>query len=204
MNPHHIQTIEEIFAKQLFRNLLLQCLVGCSDDSNVGLDRGVSADTRKLSLLQNPQNLALDGQRHVANLVEEQRSTIALLKSPNSLRRSAGKGSFFVSEELAFQQVFRDCSAIDCDERLDASIAVMMDRSSDELLARAAFTGDHHRRIAMRNSADHLKDLLHRLRFADQTVLILLNGQLRLECCGRTHFSLSCQSRIDDRLYVER
>src|SRR5437667_134003 len=104
MNPDYIQPIEKIFAKKLLRNLLFQCLVGGSDDSNVGLNSGISADTRELPLLQNSENLALHCQRHVADLIQKQRSAVALLKPPNSLRRSASKSPFFVPEEFAFQQ----------------------------------------------------------------------------------------------------
>src|SRR5580692_4869732 len=107
-------------------------------------------------------------------------------------------------EKFALQQILWNRSAIDRNERLEATIAVMMNRPRDQLLAGAAFAGDHYRCVAMRDAAHHLEDLLHRLGLADQAVLILLDGQLGLERGRGTHFSLRGQSRIDNRLQIER
>ena len=79
-----------------------------------------------------------------------------------------------------------------------------MDGAGDEFLAGAALAGDHHRRVAVRDAADHLEDLLHRGGLADDAVLMLLDGELRLEGRGRAHLGLRLERGIDDDLEVER
>ena len=65
-----------------------------------------------------------------------------------------------------------------------------MDRAGDEFLARAALARDHHRRVAVRHAADHLEHLLHGLGLAHDAVLVLLDGELRLERRGGAHLAL--------------
>ena len=55
----------------------------------------------------------------------------------------------------------------------------------------------------MRDAADHLKHLLHRLRLSNQAILILLNCELRLECGGGPHLGLSIQGRVYHRFEIE-
>ena len=66
-----------------------------------------------------------------------------------SLARSR-EGAFFVAEQLAFQQRFREGGAVDRDERIPTALARIMDRLREQLLAGAAFTGDENGRIGPR------------------------------------------------------
>ena len=78
-----------------------------------------------------------------------------------------------------------------------------MDGAGDQFLAGAALAGDHHRRIAVRDAADHLEDLLHRHGLADDGVLMLLDGELRLEGRRRLHLGLRLERGVDDDLEIE-
>ena len=115
------------------------------------------------------------------------RPAVALLETADALGDRPGKRPFFVAEKLAFQQRLRDGGAVDRHEELVAAPAVMMDRTRDQFLARAALAGDHHRGLAVRDAAYHLEDLLHRLGLPDDAVLVLVDGELRLERRGRAH-----------------
>ena len=55
----------------------------------------------------------------------------------------------------------------------------------------------------VRDAADHFEDLLHRRGFADDRVLMLLDGELRLEGGGRAHLGLRLERGIDDDLEIE-
>ena len=81
-----------------------------------------------------------------------------------------------------------------------AARAVVVDGACDEFLAGAAFAGDHNRRVGARDAADHFENLLHRGGFADDAVLVILDGELGLEIGGRAHLGLGLQRSIDDDL----
>src|SRR6476620_1095989 len=98
MNANHIQSIKEVLPEPLLGDFFFQVLVGCADNANVRADGLVAAYPRKLSLLQDSQDLALDLDGHLADLVQKQRAVIALLEAPNPLAMRASEGSLFVTE----------------------------------------------------------------------------------------------------------
>src|SRR4029450_5434685 len=98
MDANHIESIKKIFPKAFLGNFFFKVLVRRADDANVRADGLVAANPRKLALLQNPQDLALDLHRHFAYLVQKERAVIALLEASNPLAMRAGEGTFFVTE----------------------------------------------------------------------------------------------------------
>ena len=79
--------------------------MGGRDQPHVGPDRLVAADALEGLLLEQAQDLGLQGQRHVADLVEEQRAAVALLELADAAAVGAGEGALLVAEQLALQQV---------------------------------------------------------------------------------------------------
>ena len=61
-----------------------------------------------LALLQDAQELGLHGERHVADLVEEERPSARALELPAPLLRRAGERARLVPEELALDELARD------------------------------------------------------------------------------------------------
>ena len=57
----------------------------------------------QLALLQHPQELHLHRQRHVADLVEEERAAVRLLETPQARLLRAGERAALVAEELDFR-----------------------------------------------------------------------------------------------------
>ena len=112
-----------------------------------------AADARDLPLLEHAQQLHLRRQRHVADLVEEQRARVRELEAPDATLGRAGERALLVAEQLALEQRLRQRPAVHGDERLVAPRTEPMDRARDELLARAALALDEHR-------ARHRRDLL--------------------------------------------
>ena len=61
--------------------------VGRGDDPHVDAEGLVAADALELALLQEAQQLHLDGRRDLADLVEEQRAAVGLLEAAVAARR---------------------------------------------------------------------------------------------------------------------
>ena len=79
-----------------------------------------------------------------------------------------GEGPFAMAEQFAFDQIFRQCAAVDRHERHFGPQALIVHRPGDQFLARAGFAEDQHGRVGRRNLGDQPADLLHFLRIADQ------------------------------------
>src|SRR5204863_4017486 len=105
---------------------------------------------RDLSFLQHAQQLHLRRQRHIADLVEEQRPGMREFEAADTALRGAGERALLVPEQFALEQRLRQRTNVHRDERLRASRTETMDRPRHELLARSALTldeyGTRHRR----------------------------------------------------------
>ena len=148
----------------------LQVAVRGRDQPHVGPDRLVAADPLERLLLQQPQDLGLERQRHVADLVEEERAAVALLELADPPPLGAGEGTLLVAEQLALQQGLGDGGAVDGQERRLGPGAVLVDGARDQLLAGAALAGDQDGDVLGRDPADRLVDLEHGRAAADDRV----------------------------------
>ncbi len=83
------------------------------------------------------------------------------------------KAPFLVAEEFGLDEVLRDRGAVDGEERPFGAQGVLVDAAGDEFLARAAFAGDEHGRVARGDLADGLQDFLHRFGTADDAFLVV-------------------------------
>src|SRR5215510_5432555 len=81
MNTHDIQSVKQILAKMLLGNLMLQSLVCRGNNPDIRLDRGITADTRKFSLLEDSQYFTLDRQWHISNFIQEKGAPVTLFES---------------------------------------------------------------------------------------------------------------------------
>jgi hypothetical protein len=185
LDAHHVQAVVEVLPEGLGLHDRLEVLVRRRDDAHVDPDRLRASDALDLALLQDAQDLGLGRQRHVADLVEEDRPAVAELELADPLARGAREGALLVAEELALDQVVGDGGAVDGDERLGGPVAVLPDRAGDQLLARAALARDHDRDVARRHLADDLEDLLHDRRRADDALLVVLGVDRRLVVADR-------------------
>ncbi len=77
MDDRDLQAKVQVCAELSLRDQIVQRLVRRGDDPNVAADRFVSADPLERPVLKHAQQLGLRGERHVADLVEEQRSAVA-------------------------------------------------------------------------------------------------------------------------------
>src|SRR5438045_921653 len=72
----------------------------------------------------------------------------------------AGEGSFFVTEQFAFQKCFRDSAAINGNKWAFFAPAQAMDGQSSHLFAGAALPEDEDRSIGGGHFADRVEDFL--------------------------------------------
>src|SRR5208337_2015415 len=94
----------------------------------------------KTVVLQNPEKQDLGGRGNLANLVEDDRSSIGHFKTTSLSPDGPGERPFFMAEKLTFEKVLRIRGAIGDDKGFVLPVAVKMDRSGDQLLSGAAFT----------------------------------------------------------------
>ena len=142
-----IDAVVQVLPKQALPNQLPQVVVGRGDDPDIGTDRHAAADGRELALLKHAQEPGLRVDRHVADLVEEQRAALRLLEPPHAARGSPGERALLMAEQLALDQLARDRGHVDCDERAASALAEIVQSAGYQLLAGAAFAHDRHREV---------------------------------------------------------
>ena len=111
------------------------------------------------------------------------------------------EASFFVTEEFAFEQAFRDGGAIDGDEGACGARAVALDGAGHHFLAAAAFACDHDGGVRARDPSDHFEDRLHGRALTDHDIA-------EVDWCVREGFLLVAggfagfERALDDRSQV--
>src|SRR5580658_1070712 len=98
---------------------------------------------------------------------------MALLELADAAAVGAGEGALLVAEQLTFQEVLGNSSAIQGQEWGICPRTVLTDGASDQLLAGAAFAGDEHHHVLGRHPADGLVELAHGWARTDQFALRL-------------------------------
>src|SRR6516165_10840387 len=134
----------------------LQVAVGRRDQPHVGADRLVPPDALERLLLEHAQHLGLGGQRHVADLVEEEGAAVALLELTDAAAVGAGEGALLVAEQLALQEALRDGRAVEGQKRRMSAGTVLVEGAGDEFLAAATLPGDEYGKGLVGDSADGL------------------------------------------------
>lgn len=142
-----LQAVVKVFPELAALHLCLQVLVGGRDDSNIHPHRLRVSHSLEFLFLEDPQEAQLHPRRNVADLVEEKGAPVGLLKPPDPVAHGTGKGAFHMSEELTFQEVFRQGRAVHLDQRPMASPAYIVQRLGDELFSCPAFSGDQDGRL---------------------------------------------------------
>jgi hypothetical protein len=119
----YIETVIEIASElPAFHHLRQIAMCGCYQP-NVNLMRVGAAEAFKLSLLENPQQLGLQGERKIADFIKEERPSVSRLEPSEPLRESTSEGSLFMAKEFAFQKICRDRSAIQLYKRAPTPVA---------------------------------------------------------------------------------
>jgi len=156
LNGKHIEAVVEILAKVAFLNCLEKVAVRSGDDAHIDFDGFISSDAFEFPLLENAEELGLEGKGDLTDLVEENGAAIGQFESAIPLVGRAGEGAFFVAEEFAFDERLGDGGAVDLDERLVGTLAVKENLVGNKLFTRSIFTTDHDRGIGPADTMDEI------------------------------------------------
>jgi hypothetical protein len=83
LDREDIEAIVKILAELALLDRLQQVAVRGGQNAHIHLDRFVAADALEFPLLKNAEELGLEGQRNLADLVEEDRAAIGQSKRPS-------------------------------------------------------------------------------------------------------------------------
>ncbi len=144
--------------------------MGGAHYANVNRDLLMSADALDHPLLQETQQLGLQRQRHVADLVEEQRAVVGVLDLSASLFGCTRESPLLVPEELALEQRIRNRSTVDRDEWPGGPGAQRVKRPCEQLLARTALAQEQYRGVGRRDLLHQPADLQHALAGRDHAL----------------------------------
>ncbi len=122
----------------------------------------------ELLLLNEPQDLGLQGERQVPDLVQKQGAPLGHLDPPELPGAGPGEGPLLVAEEFVLEERLRDGRAIDGDERPLGAGRELVNRAGQKLLARAAFAEDQDRALAGRHALNLKQRGLEALARADE------------------------------------
>ena len=164
----YVQPVQQVFAKVRRLDARLQVLMSGGDDAHVDLDGRLTAHSIELAFRQHAQQPRLQGRRHVADFVEEQRAAVGLLEASAAQSVGAGEGTLLVAEQLRLQKIRGKGRRVEGDEGFVGARTVAVQSACHELLACARFPGDQHCHAGAGQPADRAEHLLHRCRLAEQ------------------------------------
>src|SRR5262249_50743088 len=98
---------------------------------------------------------------HFSDLVEKERPAVGLLEHADPIADRARECAAHVAEELTLDQIFRDRTAVHCDEGSGRSRGSPVTGARDYLLARARFTLQANRGLRRRDPLDDGVDAAH-------------------------------------------
>jgi hypothetical protein len=135
----HPESVVQVLAECAGLQSAAQIAIGRGNDPSVRADIFHAPDPLELLFLQNPQQLGLEGQREIANLIQENRPPVRQLKLPFLLRNRAGERAFLVAKQFAFQQLWGERHTIHGHKGVLGARTPLMDGARYDFLTRTAF-----------------------------------------------------------------
>src|SRR5690606_10532492 len=157
----------EILAEEPVFDGALEVAVRRGDDADIHAHLLLAADPIEFPLLERAQDLHLHVERHLADLVEEERAPAREIELALGRLVRTGERPLLVAEKLALDEVRRNCAAVDRDKGAIGTRRLLMDRARDELLSRPVVANDQHGGVPGRHLFDEPEDLLHGRRAPD-------------------------------------
>src|SRR5882724_1744015 len=122
----------EVLAELAPGHRALQVAVRGGDHPGVDRDRAVAAHTRKAEILEDVQELRLQGQRQLRDLVQVDRAAPRALEQSQLAPVRSREGAALVAEQLRFQELGGNRRAVDLDERSSAAGRACVHSATDE------------------------------------------------------------------------
>ncbi len=121
-----VDAIVEVFSELRFSNKVIKILVRRCHDADIDLDWLNPPDSCKFALLDDTQELRLRDRTQVTDFVQEQRSGVRQFKLSDASGCGIRERPFFVAEEFAFYERFRQRRAVQGNEGALASGTVVV------------------------------------------------------------------------------
>ncbi len=133
-----------------------------ADDTHIHAHHLVAAERHHLAILDHVQQPRLQCERHVADLVQEQRAAVRLQNAAHAaLAGGAGEGAPLVTEQLALDQGLGNGGAVDRHEGLVGAATGVMDGARAIALAGTGFAEQQHRDVAIDDPPQDLHAGVH-------------------------------------------
>ncbi len=158
------------------------------DDSHVDRNGAIAADPLHLPLFQDAQEFGLHHERHVADLIEEERAFVRLLELSNVTGGGAGEAALLMAEQFRFNQFARHRCAVQCDKGTILARTSLMQRAGDQFLSRTGLAEDAHACLAGSDAVDLRHHTAHSL--AGMHNLVLADALPQFAILGLQPFQL--------------
>src|SRR5262249_41760842 len=165
----HLEPVVQVLAEEPTANLLSQLPMRRAHHAHVHREGAGVAHPPDLTILENPEELRLERQRHLGNLVEEERPTVRRLEQSSLGGRRSGERTADVAEELRFEELAGERGDVDRQERMVSPAAVPMERPGDDLLPGAALPEDDHWSIRRGEARGSSEEGVHRCAASDDS-----------------------------------
>ncbi len=176
--------------------------MGRGDDAHIERYGLGGADGSHLFFLQYPQQLALQHERHVADLVQEDCAAHCRLEQSFVVADRPGECAFDMAKQLGFEQLLGNGRAIDRHERPLRPRAGIVYRMGKKFLAGSALSADQDARISFGHQLGLGQDVFHHRTLGDDggAPLVRLSG---LRCCRERNLE-RLRDLVQQHLAVER
>src|SRR5208337_1911692 len=185
---HHIDTVVKILAERAGLDLGFQMAVGRAHHPHLDLLVFLSADAAELPILQELQELRLQGWVELGNLIQKQGAAVGQLDPPWLGAKGAGEGSFFVAKQLAFEQRSGNRRAVHLYIGTTLPRGQSMDEPGNDVFSGAALAGDQNRNVGGGHFAQPRTNRLHDLRVTKNDVI---RGNLA-QCLRQRNYRKCC------------
>ena len=157
-----VEAIEEILAEHSFLDGSFEVAMGGGNDADIDGDGFPAADALDDFFLQDAKQLALQGEIHIADFIEENRAVLSLLEAADAAGIRPGKGAAFVAEQLTLEQTKRNRCAVHANERVPSARSLGVDHPCNEFFAGTALALYENCGVSTRNHVYLLKHALKR------------------------------------------
>ena len=170
MNGDQVDAVEEIFAEGTIGHHRRQIPIGRAHHPHIHLAGMAVAQHLVGLILQDPQQLHLAGELQIADLVEEDGSSVGQFETSDAIDIGIGEGSLLVAEHLAFEEALGESAQIDLDKRCLPAGAVGMNGFGNQLLTGSALARHQDRGLCGGHPCHGAQHLHQRLRTTDDLV----------------------------------
>src|SRR3984893_14607909 len=162
-----VQPVVEVRAKCPVCNGGFQIAIRCRDYADIDLDGLRAADAFEFTFLQHPQECNLSVQRHLADFVQENGSSVRQFKSTEAALHRPGERALFVAKEFGSNQRWGKRCAVHAHEGALRTTRSLVDGAGDQFLTSSTLSTNKNARIGGSNFHYPGKHSMQRRRSAD-------------------------------------